>query len=60
MTQPTSGAPTGVPPVKTIMNRAMTRPRISGSVAICTLELATTLTVSPNIPTGTSSAANSQ
>ncbi|GAA3096857.1 hypothetical protein GCM10020254_47700 [Streptomyces goshikiensis] len=49
-----------MPPVNTIMNSAMTRPRISGSVAICTLELAVTFTVSPNIPIGTSSAANSQ
>lgn len=60
VTQPTTGAPIGVPPVNTIMNRAITRPRISGSVAIWTLALAVTLTVSPNIPIGTSSAANSQ
>ena len=46
--------------MKTIMNRLITRPRISGSVASCTLELAVTLIVRPTMPIGASSAAKSQ
>ena len=35
-TQPTSGAPMGVPPMKIAMYRAITRPRITGSVVVWT------------------------
>ena len=34
--QPSSGAPIGVPPMKIAMYSAITRPRISGALAICT------------------------
>ena len=60
VTQPTSGAPSGVPPTNTIMNRLITRPRMAGAVAIWMPELAVTLIVRPNMPIGTSSAAKSQ
>ena len=35
-TQPTTGAPTGVPPSRIAMYNASTRPRSAGSVVVCT------------------------
>jgi hypothetical protein len=35
-TQPTKGAPRGVPPAKMAMYSAITRPRMAGSVVVCT------------------------
>ncbi len=46
--------------MKTIMNSAMTRPRMAGSVAIWTEVFAVTLIVRPKTPIGTMSSANSQ
>jgi len=40
MIQPTTGAPTGVPPVNASMYSPMTRPRTAGSTHICTDEFA--------------------
>lgn len=40
VTAPMTGAPTGVPPMKTSMYRPMTRPRSSGSTESCTDALA--------------------
>jgi hypothetical protein len=56
-TQPMMGAPTGVPPMKIAMYRAITRPRIAGSVASCTLVFAAVIRVSDDSPTGISARA---
>ena len=43
--------------MKIAMYSAITRPRMLGSVVICTVVLAAVITVSANNPVGTSSAA---
>ena len=48
--QPRSGAPMGVPPMKTARYKAMTRPRIAGSAAIWTNELAAVINVIDVMP----------
>ena len=52
------GAPTGVPPMKMAMYRAITRPRITGSVLSCTVALAAVISVSEDSPTGIRATAN--
>src|SRR3954464_4839201 len=59
-TQPTSGAPIGVPPMNTIKYNAITRPRITGETDNCTLVLAAVDSVSVKNPNGTRTAKNVQ
>ncbi len=60
VTQPTIGAPIGVPPVKTSTSRPITRPRIAGSVPSCRAALTEVLKLSPNTPIRVSSSAKVQ
>ncbi len=53
--QPTSGEPSGVPPMKIAMYSAITRPRICGSVLNCTEVLAEVMAVSEVKPAAASS-----
>jgi hypothetical protein len=54
---PAIGPPIGVVPMKTIANRAITRPRIEGSAASCNDELTPAAKVTEAAPSGTSAAA---
>jgi len=54
--QPTSGAPTGVEPRKTTEYSAITRPRIAGSTASCSVEFTPAAKVTVTIPSGISAA----
>ena len=56
--QPTSGPPSGVPPRKSSMNNAMTRPRMVGATLSCTALLAAVVNVSAAAPVGTSMSPN--
>ena len=47
------GAPSGVPPTKIAMYRAITRPRITGSVVVCTMLFAVVMNVIDVRPTST-------
>ena len=47
---PMSGEPKGVPPIKISKYNPMTRPRIAGSVLVCTSELADTKVVKAVTP----------
>ena len=58
--QPTMGAPSGVPPMKQIRYSAMTRPRIVGATPSCTEVFAAVVSVSIANPAGTSSTAVAQ
>src|SRR5665811_2219875 len=55
---PMSGAPRGVPPMKTARYSAMTRPRMAGSTLSWTIAVAVVITVSAVSPTGMSRTAN--
>ena len=59
-TQPTSGAPIGVPPRVIASRIAITRPRMTGSVANCIRLLVELLKVSADTPMITSVTPNSQ
>src|SRR5674476_347738 len=55
---PISGEARGVPPMKTAMYSAMTRPRMAGSTLSWIMEFAVVRTVSAESPTGISRTAN--
>ena len=59
-TQPMRGEPMGVAPRKTREYRAMTRPRLSGSVRVCTRAFALVFMVSIAKPVGIEANANHQ
>ena len=59
-THPMSGDPIGVAPRNTREYRAMTRPRLSGSVRVCTRALALVFIVSMPKPVGIDRSANHQ
>ena len=59
-TQPTIGAPKGVPPEAMAKNIAITRPRIAGSVDSCTVLFAVVVKVCADTPMITRTRANSQ
>ena len=54
--QPTNGAPIGVEPRNTTEYSAITRPRIAGSTASCSVEFTPAAKVTVTIPSGTSAA----
>src|SRR5690606_7528180 len=56
--QPTNGAPSGVPPITTAIRNASTRPRIARSVVSCIMELLAVMKVSAAYPTKNSITAN--
>ena len=59
-TQPTTGAPSGVPPRATATRIAITRPRISGSVESCIRLLVPLVKVSVVTPMTTRAPAKTQ
>ena len=59
-TQPTTGAPIGVPPSATASRKAITLPRIAGSVESCMRLLLVLVNVSAAAPITISAAANVQ
>ena len=58
--QPRTGAPIGVPPTATATRKAMTLPRIAGSLANCMKLLVDVVKVTAAAPISTSAAPKSQ